>query len=270
MADFRKDGSGFGTDGSVVIADHADLGYGGTVALSDLEFSIPAGARVGILGPNGGGKTTLFRALLGQIQPLNGNLEVKVSIATVAQTDRSRLDYPVSALDVATMGSLAGLPWWKRPGRSERARAGEALEAVDMAAFADVRFGDLSGGQRQRILVARALTAEAGLLLLDEPFTGLDTKNEARLEQLIDRLAAAGHTVMIATHELEQAERWDLVLCVNRTQISFGHPSEALSKPVLEATYGGQIVEIPGQPDLGVLPSHHHVRDDDGPEWDLP
>lgn len=93
---------------------------------------------------------------------------------------------------------------------------------------------------------------------MDEPFTGLDNKSEARLESLIDELASSGHTVLIATHEVEQAARWDLVLCLNETQISFGDPAASLSKPVLEATYGGHIVEIPGQPALGVLPAHHH------------
>ncbi|HNC15902.1 MAG TPA: ATP-binding cassette domain-containing protein, partial [Solirubrobacterales bacterium] len=178
--------------------------------------------------------------------------------ATVAQTDRSRLDYPVSALDVATMGSLARLPWYRRPGRGERRRALEALEEVGLGEQANATFGDLSGGQRQRVLIARALTADASLLLMDEPFTGLDAASEQRLEALIDGLAAAGRTVLIATHEVEQAERWDLVLCLNGEQISFGDPAVAISKPVLEATYGSHIVEIPGQPELGVLPSHHH------------
>lgn len=249
------------TDDLAVVAGDAVLGYDGRPALDRLEFQVPRGSRVGVLGPNGGGKTTLFRALLGELPPLAGRLEVSVTAATVAQTDRSRLDYPVSALDVATMGSLARLPWWRRPGRAERARAGEALAEVGLEDRSSVRFGDLSGGQRQRVLIARALTADAELLLLDEPFTGLDTANERRLERLIDDLAAAGRTVMIATHEVEQAERWDLVLCLNHTQIAFGEPSATLSKPVLEATYGGHIVEIPGQPELGVLPAHHHHAD---------
>lgn len=250
--------TGTGPGDPAVIAAHVSLGYGGETVLDGLEFRIPRATRVGVLGPNGGGKTTLFRALLGELTPLSGRLEVRQSTSTVAQTDRSRLDYPVTALDVATMGSLAGLPWWRRPGRAERRRARAALEKVGLAKQSRTRFGDLSGGQRQRVLIARALTAEAGLLLMDEPFTGLDSRSEALLEGLIDELAASGHTVMIATHEVEQAARWDLVLCLNRTQISFGDPEVALSKPVLEATYGGHIVEIPGQPELGVLPAHHH------------
>ena len=263
MDDRNSPGPASGARTAVVKAAHTSLGYEGKAVLHGLEFEIPAGSRVGILGPNGGGKTTLFRALTGEIPPLTGSLEVAASTATVAQTDRSRLDYPVSALDVATMGSLARLPWWKRPGRAERERARQALSEVGLGDLAGSTFGDLSGGQRQRVLIARALTADAELLLMDEPFTGLDTKSEQQLEGLIDRLAAGGRTVMIATHEVEQAERWDLVLCLNGEQISFGDPAEAISKPVLEATYGGHIVEIPGQPELGVLPVHHHHHGDD-------
>src|SRR5680860_409404 len=138
----------------VVVAHHTSLGYGGDLALRGLEFQIPGGTRVGILGPNGGGKTTLFRALLGEISPVSGHLDVMTTTATVAQTDRSRLDYPVSALDVATMGSLARLPWWKRPGRTERERARKALAEVDLADRADHQFGGLSGGHRQRVPVS--------------------------------------------------------------------------------------------------------------------
>lgn len=234
------------------------IGYDGRPVLSAVNFEISAGERIALLGPNGGGKTTLFRALLGQLAPMSGSLAVNVASATVAQTDRSRLDYPVSCLDVATMGALARLRWWRRPGRADRAMAAESLAIVGLADRADDSFGDLSGGQRQRVLIARALTADADLLLLDEPYTGLDSISSRLLDRVIDDLAAQGRAVLIATHDVDQALEWDHVLCLNRRQVAFGPPRQTLTRPVLEDTYGGHIVEIPGEPGQGVLPPHHH------------
>jgi ABC-type Mn2+/Zn2+ transport system ATPase subunit len=239
-------------------------GYGGRIAIEDLTFRLGRGDRLGLLGPNGGGKTTLLRAMLGELPPLRGSLEVAARCGVVPQTERSRLDYPVSALDVALMGSLARLPWWRRPGRAERRAALDALEAVGLSKLADTTFGELSGGQRQRALIARGLVQEAGLLLLDEPFSGLDSDSSGRLEGLITSLAAEGRGVIVATHDLEQARRFDLVLCLNRRQIAFGQPDRVLDDlKVLEATYRGEIVEVPGSGGLGILPPHHHEHGDD-------
>lgn len=233
--------------------------YGpGPPAVTDVSFALAAGERLALLGPNGGGKTTILRALLGELRPVTGSLCVEASCGSVPQTDRSRLDYPVSALDVATMGALSRLPWWRRPGREDREAALRALERVGLGALAAETFGELSGGQRQRVLIARALVQDARVLLMDEPFSGLDRPASERLEALIDALAAEGHAVVMATHDLEQARRWDGVLCVNRRQVALGPPPATLDRGVLEATYGGELVELPGSGGRAILRPHHH------------
>ena len=236
------------------------LGYGGAPVLDNVSFALGRGMRAAVLGPNGGGKTTLFRAVLGEISPLAGTLTVDVRCGVVPQTERSRLDYPVSALDVALMGTLGRGGWWRRPGRAERGEARAALATVGLGDLADAHFGSLSGGQRQRVLIARALVQDAELLLLDEPFTGVDEPNVARIMALLDSLAAEGRTLMIATHDVEQARRWDLVLCLNRRQVAFGAPAATLTREVLEATYGGAIVMLGNDDEQqpAILPPHHH------------
>jgi ABC-type Mn2+/Zn2+ transport system ATPase subunit len=230
--------------------------YGGPVVLADVTFDAEQGERIGVLGPNGGGKSTLFRVLLGELRPLHGSVRRPARLGFVPQTERSRLDYPVSALDVALMGTLSRVPWWRPVGRSERRAALAALERVGLAALASEQFGELSGGQRQRVLVARALVQDAPVLLLDEPFSGVDQTSAELLERLLVDLAGEGRALLVATHDLEQARRFDRVLCLNRRQIAFGPPEETLTRAVLEATYGGEIVTLPGE--AALLPPHHH------------
>jgi ABC-type Mn2+/Zn2+ transport system ATPase subunit len=243
---------------TVVAVEDLVAAYNGAPALSDVSFSAERGQSVCVLGPNGGGKTTLFRVLLGELPPMAGTLQGPPRFGVVPQTERSRLDFPVSALDVALMGSISTLPWWHRPGRAERRAARAALKDVGLDDLHGATFGDLSGGQRQRVLVARALVQDAPVILLDEPFTGLDTPSVERLEALLAELAAGGRGVMIATHDVEQARGWDRVLCLNGQQVAYGPPEATLDRAVLEATYGGEIVEIPGDHAHGVLPPHHH------------
>jgi ABC-type Mn2+/Zn2+ transport system ATPase subunit len=254
----------------LLVAGRLAVGYGANPpVLHDVSFELTTGERIAVLGPNGGGKTTLFRALLGELRPTQGTLELEARCASVPQTERSRLDFPVSALDVALMGTIPGRSWWRRPSRADRAAARTALARVGLAALAERTYGELSGGQRQRVLIARALVQQTDVLLLDEPFSGLDAPSAARLEALLHELAAEGRGVLIATHDLEQARRWDRVLCVNGRQVAFGAPAEVLTHDVLAATYGGAIVTLPGEgsdaPQHAILPPHHHHHEHDHP-----
>jgi len=223
-----------------------------------VSFDLHRGERLAVLGPNGGGKTTLFKLLLGQLPPLAGSVRAAGRFGYVPQTERSRLDYPVTARDVALMGTLSTLPWWRRPSRRDRAFAEAALERVGLVELTEARFGDLSGGQRQRVLVARALVQDAPILLLDEPFTGIDRPSEQLLDALLKELAAEGRAIVAATHDLEQARAWDRVLCLNRRMIAFGEPDAVLSAEVLAEAYGADIVLIGEDARFAVLPPHHH------------
>ncbi|MFL5852668.1 MAG: metal ABC transporter ATP-binding protein [Solirubrobacteraceae bacterium] len=245
----------------VVQVTHLAAGYGGPPVLVDVAFAAQAGERVAVLGPNGGGKSTLFRVLLGELPAARGTVEVRGRRGTVPQTERSRLDFPVSALDVALMGTLSRLPWWQRPRRDDRDLAHAALNRVGLGALTASRFGDLSGGQRQRVLVARALVQDAPILLLDEPFSGVDRPSTELLEDLLRDLAEEGRGVLIATHDLEQARAWDRVLCLNRRLVAFGPPAEALTPEVLAETYGAEVVLIGDEGRRAVLPPHHHIHE---------
>ena len=230
--------------------------YEGPRVLEDVSFTLQAGERIAVLGPNGGGKSTLFGVLLGLLPPAAGSVRVEGRCGFVPQTERSRLDYPVTALDVALMGTLTRVPWWRPLGRSERARGRRALERVGLGGFERRSFGTLSVGQRQRVLFARALVQESPVLLLDEPFIGVDLPSEDLLERLIDELAAEGRGTLISTHDIDQARGCDRVLCLNRRQVALGPPASTLTKAVLEATYGEAIVALDTA--AAILPAHHH------------
>jgi manganese/iron transport system ATP-binding protein/manganese/zinc/iron transport system ATP- binding protein len=231
--------------------------YGaGPPALRDVTFTAARGQAIAVLGPNGGGKTTLFRALLGELPAVAGTVSYERAPAYVPQTERSRLDFPVSALDVALMGAYARTPWYRRIRAMDRRLARNALGRVGLGDRAGERFGELSGGQRQRVLVARALVQDAPLLLLDEPFAGVDRASEEALMGILDELRGEGRVLLVATHDIEQARRWDRVLCLRGEQIAYGPPATTLTTEVLEATYGGEIVVLESG-DRAVAVQHH-------------
>ena len=227
----------------------------GQAAVSDLAFTVAAGSMVAVLGPNGGGKTTLFRALLDEAPHRSGEVAVSGSVAYVPQTERSRLDFPVSALDVAAMGTYASTPWYRPSGRAQRHRAMAALERVGLTEAARTRFGELSGGQRQRVLIARALAQDARVLLLDEPLSGVDRPAGDRILAILGELRDGGHAILVSTHDIHQARAFDAVLCVNGAQISYGPPA-TLTPEVLAATYGGELILLDGG-DRAIVVQHH-------------
>ena len=241
----------------LVRAEHLEAGYApGAPVVRDIEFAAEAGQTVAVLAPNGGGKTTLFRTLLGELPPLGGTYAVDGTVAAVHQHDHARLDFPVSALDVALMGAYGRTPWWGRLAGADRAAARVALDRVGLADRATTHFGSLSGGQRRRVMIARAIVQDARVLLLDEPFAGVDRASEERILTVLDELAAEGRTLLVATHDVEQSRRWDRVLCLNGRQIAFGTPEETLTAPTLAATYGPELVVL-REGRMGLTIQHH-------------
>ena len=243
---------------SAVAVEGLAVGYGGAPVLREVAFAVEPGQSVCVLGPNGGGKTTLFRALLGQLPPSAGSVLVSGRPAYVAQTERTRLDFPVSAHDVALMGALAHGRWWLPARRSQRAGASAALERVGLGDAAGVRFGELSGGQRQRALLARALVQDAQVLLLDEPLSGVDPASARLISDVFDELRAEGRALLVSSHDVESARSFDLVLCLHRRQIAFGPPATTLERATLEATYGSEMIVIEdGDGSRAVTVQHH-------------
>jgi ABC-type Mn2+/Zn2+ transport system ATPase subunit len=233
-------------------------GYAGDEeVLRDLTFSVRAGESAAVLGPNGGGKTTLFRALLDDLPVRRGTIVLTGRPAYVPQGERSRLDFPIDALGVALMGSYGRTPWYRRTGRAETAAARRALERVGLADRAAHRYGTLSGGQRQRVLLARALVQDAPVLLLDEPLSGVDRVSAERIGRLFDELRAEGRALLVATHDIAQARECDRVLCLNGRQVAFGAPEQALTMEALEQTYGGEVVRL-GDARIVTVDHHHH------------
>jgi len=233
-------------------------GYNGAEVLSGVSFALEPGTIAAVLGPNGGGKTTLFRALLGDLPVRRGTVELGARPAYVPQTDRTRLDFPVSALDVVLMGAYARTPAWRRVAKADRDAGLTALERLGLADRAKQHFGALSGGQRQRVLIARALLQESPVILLDEPLSGVDAVSAARIEDVFAQLRDEGRVLLVATHDVEQARRWDQVLCLHGRQVAFGPPGATLTTAVLLETYGHELVILPGGERAVAVEHHHH------------
>ena len=223
----------------------ATLGYGGTPALSGLTLDVVGGGALALVGPNGGGKTTLMRAVVGTCSILSGRVVVNAArIGLVPQSADLDLTFPVSAAEVVTMGLIGEAGWGRRITADMRRRVSASLERVNLADRATRRFGTLSGGQRQRVLVARALVARPELVLMDEPFNGLDAPSRDIITRLIAELTEDGVGVVVSTHDLSLARDVCSRACVLASRlVALGPTNEALAPDILARAYGSSADE---------------------------
>jgi manganese/iron transport system ATP-binding protein len=250
-----KAGAGWQEDAAAVVFDSASVAYGRVPVLEDVDGVVHAGHTVALVGPNGGGKSTLIKAVLGLVPVVRGTIRVlgqeparaRRDVAYVPQADTLDDQFPVSAGQVVLMGRYRRVGWGRRPGRTDRQIATDALAVVGLAHRAADRFGTLSGGQRQRVLLARAIAQQPRLLLLDEPFNGVDAVSQEALLCALRGLRAAGTTVIVSTHDLSMAHlACDDVCLLNRHQFGFGSPAATLTPERLRAAYGGAALELRG------------------------
>ncbi|MGZ5311509.1 MAG: metal ABC transporter ATP-binding protein [Solirubrobacterales bacterium] len=240
-----------------IVARELTVRVGRGNALEGVSFEIPAGATVALLGPNGAGKTTLFRAAVGLLKPASGSIEMGAErVAFVPQRLDLEPSFPVTVRDVVRMGRYGELGYWGRFGERDRELVDDAIEGLGIAPLAERRFGDLSGGERQRALLAQAKAQQAEIMLLDEPFTGLDAPTRATLLRELAAWREQGRTIVVATHDLSSASRdYDYVLALNRRVVAFGPAAEVCTEEVLARTFAGHVVRVG---DLIVDTSHHH------------
>ncbi len=227
--------------------DHVSFRYTATPVLEEVNFQVETGACVGIIGPNGGGKTTLLKLALGILQPNSGTIRIVDHephigcrrIGYVPQHLQFDARFPITALEVVLMGRLDALPWWGRFTRDQKAAAVEALHAVDLKDVEEIPFADLSGGQKQRVLIARALLAEPNLLLLDEPTANIDLSVEEQFLQTMEQLKGS-MTILIVSHDLGLiGHMTDRLLCVNRRVHE--HRLSELDGDTIREIYSGEM-----------------------------
>jgi manganese/iron transport system ATP-binding protein len=234
--------------------------YNGRAALDHITFHLHVGERVAVVGPNGAGKSTLFKVVAGVLQPYDGEVNVSGSrplghscIAYIPQRAQVDWNFPVNVADVAMMGRSAKLGPLGWPKKHDWDFVRHALETVELADLSKRQINQLSGGQQQRMFIARALAQEAELMLMDEPLTGLDTPSQEGLLDLLDTLKKQNVTVMVATHDLEQAARhFDRIMLLNHRLIAFGNPETVLHTDNLLLAYGDRLRPINGNSILNV------------------
>ena len=232
-----------------IAVENLTVAYDARPALRSVSFEVRRGQTVGIIGPNGAGKSTLLKCILGLIRPDLGEVRIfggsvgkmRKRIAYVPQTEAVDWDFPVTVHDVVLMGRTGLGPWWQRPSCGDREIAGDMLHRVGMQDFRDRHIRQLSGGQQRRVFLARALCQQADLMLLDEPFTGVDAATEQAIVDLMDGLAREGKTLIVVHHDLSVLDRFEMLLLLNQRVVAFGPTGDVATPQNLGRTYGGRL-----------------------------
>jgi len=234
---------------------HLTVSYGPVPALLDVSLSIPAGQLIGVIGPNGSGKSTLIKAILGFVRPVFGEVLIfgqpaeraKGRVAYVPQRGSVDWDFPVTVREVALMGRFGRVRWWREPSAEDYRAADEALEMVRMTPYRDRQIGQLSGGQQQRVFMARAMAQGADILLLDEPFSGVDAATERAILDVLERTKAGGRTLIVVHHDLATAaEYFDMIALVKQRLYAFGPTAAVLQADLLAEVYEGRLQAFAG------------------------
>ena len=224
------------------------------LALANISFTVKVGERVAVVGPNGAGKSTLFKVIAGTLKARTGVIHVygrvpdrHICIAYVPQRSQIDWSFPVTVEDVVMMGRVGQIGLFRRPAARDREIVRASLERVRGLHLARKQIGELSGGQQQRVFIARALAQQAELLLLDEPFAGLDVPTHEAIFEILDSLRADSVTVLIATHDLSlAAERFDKIMLLNKQIVAFGPAAVVLQTNHLLQAYGGHVHVLSG------------------------
>lgn len=235
---------------SVVKVSNLHVAYQEKPVLWNVHFEVQAGQNYAIIGPNGAGKTTLLKSLLHELKPSLGEVlffdeninNVRDKIAYVPQRQNVDWDFPINVLDVVLMGLYAPRGVFARIHKSDKQKALQALEMVGMADFAKRQISKLSGGQQQRVFIARALVSNAELLIMDEPFAGVDMQTEKMIVQILKDLKAAGKTTLCVHHDLTTIpDYFDRVIMINGRLIVEGEVKDVFTQEFLSQTFGGKL-----------------------------